>query len=278
MTRFAWAAALAWLSAANATAGPDLATIDRTTRTEPAYQTKSPRYCLLVFGPEAATRVWLVLDGDALYVDRDGDGDLTEEGERVTVPAFKPSDHPFHEGEREVDLGSVKDGERTHTKLTFSQIRYRKTLGKLDADQKDKAAEWQAHLDKIHKQAPDGVADMVTVHIEGPGPKDSIRWFAWIDDGGHLRFADSKEAAPVVHFGGPLTMLVNPGAQIRPDPGPDEHFTVHIGSAGVGRGSFAYSSYDRVPEDVFPVVEVEYPAAANGASPVRERYELKQRC
>ena len=69
----------------------------------------------------------------------------------------------------------------------------------------------------------------------------------------------------------------NPGAKIRPDPAKDEHFTVHIGSAGVGPGSFAYLSYDRVPSGVFPVVEVEYPAAV-GASPVRERYELKQRC
>src|SRR5262249_4307689 len=44
-----------------------------------------PRYCLLVFGPEAKTRVWLVLDGDVLYVDRNGNGDLTEAGERMAV-------------------------------------------------------------------------------------------------------------------------------------------------------------------------------------------------
>ena len=37
----------------------DLAKIDRTIRKEPAYQSKSPQYCLLVFGPKAETRVWL---------------------------------------------------------------------------------------------------------------------------------------------------------------------------------------------------------------------------
>src|SRR5262249_17986366 len=42
-----------------------------------------PAYCLLVFGLEAKTRVWLVLDGDTLYVDRNGNGDLTEEGKPV---------------------------------------------------------------------------------------------------------------------------------------------------------------------------------------------------
>ena len=64
MTRFAWAVAFVGLLAATATAGPDLARIDRVIRKEPGYQTKAPRYCLLAFGPEARTRVWLVLDGD----------------------------------------------------------------------------------------------------------------------------------------------------------------------------------------------------------------------
>lgn len=62
---------------------PDLTKIDRTIAREPAYRSKAREYCLLVFGPEAKTRVWLVLDGDRLYVDRNGNGDLTEEGEWV---------------------------------------------------------------------------------------------------------------------------------------------------------------------------------------------------
>ena len=58
------------------TAPIDLTKVDRTIAKEPAYKTK-PRYCLLVFGPEPKIRVWLVLDGDVLYVDRNGNGDLT---------------------------------------------------------------------------------------------------------------------------------------------------------------------------------------------------------
>ena len=61
----------------------DLTKIDRTIVKEPAYEGK-PKYCLLVFGPEAKTRVWLVLDGDVLYVDRNGNGDLTEPKEKVS--------------------------------------------------------------------------------------------------------------------------------------------------------------------------------------------------
>src|SRR5262245_48209470 len=68
----------------SAASAADLAKIDRTIAKEPAYKGK-PKYCLLVFGPEAQTRVWLVLDGDTLYADRNGNGDLTEEGERLAA-------------------------------------------------------------------------------------------------------------------------------------------------------------------------------------------------
>src|SRR5262245_50015081 len=75
--------ALFLASGTAAPAGVDLSTIDRTVAREPAYRAQ-PRYCLLVFGPEARTRVWLVRDGEVLYVDRNGNGDLTKKGERHT--------------------------------------------------------------------------------------------------------------------------------------------------------------------------------------------------
>src|SRR5688500_551573 len=55
--------------------------VPRTLVREPAYQTKSPRYALLLFGAEARLRVWAVIDGTVLYLDRNGDGDLTQQGE-----------------------------------------------------------------------------------------------------------------------------------------------------------------------------------------------------
>jgi hypothetical protein len=64
----------------------DLTKIDRAIAKEPAYQGK-PKYCLAVFGLEAKTRIWLVLDGDTLYVDRNGSGDLTEPDKQVAKKA-----------------------------------------------------------------------------------------------------------------------------------------------------------------------------------------------
>jgi hypothetical protein len=77
--------ALVLAGGASASARPaDLTRIERAIVKEPCYKSK-PRYCLLVFGPEAKTRVWLVLDGDVLYVDRNGSGDLTEKGKGVAL-------------------------------------------------------------------------------------------------------------------------------------------------------------------------------------------------
>ena len=63
---FSLALTVALLSLGDAGAA-DLTKVDRRIRKEPAYESK-PKYCLLVFGPEAKHRVWLVLDGDVLYV------------------------------------------------------------------------------------------------------------------------------------------------------------------------------------------------------------------
>lgn len=61
----------------------DLASIPRVILKEPAYQGK-PRYCLLVFGKDANTRIWLVRDDQSLYMDRHGNGDLTDPGDKIT--------------------------------------------------------------------------------------------------------------------------------------------------------------------------------------------------
>src|SRR5215470_17357354 len=78
--------------------GADLTKIDRTIAKEPAYKGK-PKYCLLVFGPDAKTRVWLVLDGDVLYVDRNGNGDLTDKGETVREKRVDDQASQFPAGE-----------------------------------------------------------------------------------------------------------------------------------------------------------------------------------
>src|SRR4051812_29976418 len=100
----------AWLSAGAVHAGPPAA--GPGPAKEPAYQTKAPKYGLLRFGPKGEDRVWLVLDGDTLYVDRNGNGDLTEPGDKVAAEK-RPGRDPGESG-RSFDVGDVTVGGRTH--------------------------------------------------------------------------------------------------------------------------------------------------------------------
>jgi hypothetical protein len=53
-----------------------LSRVDRTINKEPFYKGK-PKYGLLVFDPEARIKVWVILDGTDLYVDKDGNSSVT---------------------------------------------------------------------------------------------------------------------------------------------------------------------------------------------------------
>src|SRR5262249_30054469 len=89
--------------------------IDRTIAKEPAYRTSDPRYGLLVFGPDGKDRVWLVSDGDVLYVDRNGSGDLTDPADKVAAEA-RPGVDPEVMG-RTFEVGDIKIGGRVHKNL-----------------------------------------------------------------------------------------------------------------------------------------------------------------
>src|SRR5947207_1342564 len=81
----------------------DLSQVERSLVKAPVYKSK-PRYCLLAFGPEAKMRVWLVQDGDTLYVDRNGNGDLTEGGEKIAAKKNSRTAEPEAKGVYEFEV------------------------------------------------------------------------------------------------------------------------------------------------------------------------------
>src|SRR3954453_17721877 len=119
MSRHVFAVALILLSCSGGEAA-DLKKLDRQLKKEPAYQSKSPRYVLLAFGPEAKDRAWLVLDGETLYVDRNGDGDLTAPRNKVAAKKDGPRDEgpTFEVGE--LTLNGKK---HTHLKVAVSPLK-----------------------------------------------------------------------------------------------------------------------------------------------------------
>src|SRR5215471_14688408 len=246
-------------------AAAELSKIDRTIAKEPTYQSK-PKYCLLVFGLDAKTKVWLVLDGDVLYVDCNGNGDLTGAEKKVR---------------REKARGQVPgnfacgdvvqaDGKTTCRGLTVS-------------GSPEEGEMWVAiNLDGKHEQT------------------------ASVDANGYLQFADSPILAPTVHFDGPLTMDLVPqyleitqiatavekgnaveiirertvrailpkfvrGAE-------NTDLRVAVGTVGRGKGTFARIHHKDLPAGLHPVAEFEFPNRDPAKGPIKINLALTHRC
>jgi hypothetical protein len=267
----AWAPLLVAGIVATPAAAADLKAVDRTIRKEPAYRTKSPRYALLVFGPEARDRVWLVHDGDTLYVDRNGNCDLTDAGE--AVPAKKGRD-PDEFG-YQFEVGELRVGGRIHQGLGVGA-----TPLALYPDEVKNLPGPKAAL----ASEPKACAYGVCLDVDWPGLRGSgaggrvMQGTKGADDSGVLLFAARPADAPVIHFGGPLRVTFD-GARPTLKLERDNDVAVVVGTPGLGAGTFAKIAYEgTVPESAVPRLEILFPPAKAGDSPLRELFELRERC
>lgn len=241
--------------------------VDRSIGKEPTYQSAAPTYCLLTFGPDAKDRVWLVRDGDALFVDRNGNGDLTDPGERVVeADRWKPG------GVRRCfDVPTLTVGGRTHANLSVEMKRVSSVATSMP---NWPVAQATALAD------PKGWAARVTVEIEsakykGTKPDGRIDSAAGMRDlFGLLVFAGRPADAPVVRFDGSLSVSMSglDGTPPTLRPGRDVTIGTSIGTPGVGQGTFATIETEGVvPDDARLVLDVTYPS---GGPDEPVRYEL----
>jgi hypothetical protein len=249
-------------------AAADLAKVDRTIAKEPAYQTKAPKYCLLVIGPEAKARVWLVLDGDTLYVDRNGNGDLTEADKKITAKKGEGTDPG--EGEYLFQVAELHVGTLVHKDLRVG-------VGKIDY-----LATRDEQVKALLAKAPKARGYSVALDVEAPGRtgkglEGRVPYLAaLLDIRGVLQFGDKPQSAPILHFGGPwqVTLFSRDSLTI----GRETDLVLAVGTPGLGAGTTAYVAYEGlIPEGVHPKVEISY-SAKDGGKPVKEVYELKERC
>jgi hypothetical protein len=271
MTRFALV--LAAILASFGSALAEQPKIDRRIGKEPVYQTKTPLYGLLIFGPQGKDRVWLVLDGDTLYVDRNGNSDLTEPGEKIAT-AKRPGGDPEEDG-YSFDVGELTVGGRTHKafKVSFAPLKaFGGDLGK------------RSDVLAALKKDPKALAVSIGVDVEVPGMKGGglggrVGYLAGqVDLKGPLLFSDTPATAPVVHLGGLLQVTFYselPSLRV----GRGSEFILVVGTPGIGPGTFAMVAYtDTIPQSAKPVAMVTYQPAKPGDPPVTEHFEIKDRC
>jgi hypothetical protein len=251
--------------------GTDLAKIDRTIKKEPAYRTK-PRYCLLVFGPKGETRAWLVLDGDTLYIDRNGNGDLTEDGERMKEALVDKEPNPVvAETHQFVDLrdpakSNLSDEDRDVPVLkgTSRYRRFSLSYGVLNKPPKTKSPKEEAKWRDLEERF-DGV---VNVYV----------WVGRVLQCGTARFSARASDAPILHFDGPMVFELGDTEMKLPPDGGGSELSVRLTTPGLGRGAVTrLINFTGVPTDVHPIAQIEFPSKHPGA-PIRRTTVLDHRC
>ncbi len=243
----------------------DLAAIERKIAKLPELSSEQPLYCLLVFGPQADTRIWLVRDGDVLYVDRNANGDLSEAGERVEITAGSRPE----EGVLGFKVGDIVDGELVHKDLNVSWFNVDHLKGS--------DTRVTARLKRDPNFRAVAIAcDVAMPAFHGSGIEGRVSHMALLGDlGGLLDFAPRPEDAPILHFGGPRQITLYGPATLRI--GRRDDLILVVGTPGVGPGSTVSMAYDQViPPDVRPRVDVTVPTA-DGSSLARS-YSFDRRC
>jgi hypothetical protein len=228
---------------------------------EPAYQSKAPGYCLLVIGPEAKKRIWIVLDGDKLYVDRNGNGDLTEPGEQLPVPdgsGVVVAGKPANETEGiffSIPLGALpaSDPRPVFSNLIFA---FTPSKGK-------KPVSFSICTDDpkiMHKQKPQ------------PG----FGTIVWVGIGSGI-LSKRPQDAPIIYLNGPLAMnLAAPKETVLVRGKTAGNLYVTVGTFVTDNGS-RILTLEEIPAGVHPEAEIKFPAAS-GQKPIRVRFLLKERC
>lgn len=245
--------------------GPTSARVTETAKRFPTketvYQSKGPKYCLLTFGREGKTHVWLVFDSvpnplvpgkdkDYLYVDRNGNGDLTEKGERVQAIV--------HEDEQPTFLGGIPSS--TFTTLEFPIGEIKDSEGTIYKDVKV-TVQWFVGRERpctICASAPGRGTQRTELH--------------------KLVFADRPQDAPVLRFGSPTTMRFALGMTQLLSLTEDFNLQAEVGTIGSGPGSFVSMGNDTFSKDLHPVAEIEWPHREASKPPIKVSVTLRQRC
>lgn len=261
---------LPWLSLAilHLAAVPpvELSSIERSLRREPVYQSKAPHYALLVFGPRAEHRCWLVVDGDRLDLDRNGNGDLTEAGECLRcsqVLGIGPGAQRWFEG------GDIllPDGQAKYTRLVILYF----TRSCLSwARKRSTTAGYGWRQLPVNSPRP-AWNHARTRPRSSPSADDPLCWQErWIRPSPRASSVGRNECEIGVRVG-----TLGWGATLQEDR--RVAVTVFCQPPSLKDGLPRVSS-KIIPEGIHPVAEIEFPSSKPSDEPIRVRVGLFRRC
>ena len=216
--------------------------IDRTIAKEPLYEGE-PKYCLFALRDDASVQVWMVEDGKRLYLDRNANRDLTDDG-----PPLEPSDVR--------DLGIPGSASRWDFNYRCTAI--------TAADGSQHTAfdlrRWNYGAEKDSYGLSLSVDDKLPMYAG---------WFGTF-------WSASAATAPMIHFGGPLKPHILRRQEFVVGSGTDR-LSLSFVNPGHGDGATSRLSIEALPSAITPRLTIEWPVA-QGAAPLAKSYPLPERC
>lgn len=212
--------------------------VDHTLLKEPLYQS-TPKYSLITLGKSGEVKVWMVEDGKRLFVDRNANGDLTDDGPPIEPSKVRRLDAKRWDFEYSLDAITPRIGSR-QTSFILRRWNY--------DDQEDSYG--------------------LSLSVDSQMPMYS-GWFGTF-------WSTNRAQAPVMHFGGPFTpkLLRRKEFTIGET---HQRLSLCFVNPGSGPGAESRLSIDALPRFVAPELDIEWPSAAGGA-PLRTSYVLTERC
>lgn len=212
--------------------------LDRTLVKEPAYQA-TPKYSLITLGNRREVKVWMVEDGRQLYVDQNGNGDLTDDGPPLQPGKVRDLGANRWDFEYTLEAIAPPDGTR-HTSLVLRRWNY--------------------------GEGDDSYG--LSLSVNGQMPLYG-GWFGTF-------WATNRAQAPVTHFGGPFTprLLRRKEFTIGET---QQRLSLCFLHPGSGPGAESRLSIEALPRYVVPELTIEWPTAPDRA-PLRTSHELTLRC
>lgn len=233
---------------------------------EPAYQ-HTPLYALVAFGLNREQAVWMVLDGRTLYIDRNGNGDLTEADEKLSMmspdQATARVGNPGFYSHFDVTRTSLQlKGHEQETLELLQWMRDDKFVPKTESERQQKAEFEQRGNERF----------LFT------RKKNDI------ESSYGLVFVRDKNDVQVLYLDGPLTFALKMREQTLLQRGPaGSDLAFHIGTPGRSPSWSSHPTFSplmvkEVPEPVHLLVEVEFPGMTTVAEPIVKQFTLKSRC
>ena len=211
---------------------------DHTIIKEPTYQS-TPKYCLIALGNSGDVKVWMVEDGKRLFVDKNANGDLTDDGPPIEPSNVRNLDANRWDFEYLLDAITPTNGSRS-TSFVLRRWNYNE------------------------KEDSYGLS----LSVDGHMPMYA-GWFGTF-------WSTNREKAPVIHFGGPFTPKLLRRKEFTLGE-KQQRLSLCFINPGSGAGAESRLSIDALSRLVVPTLNIEWPTAGGGA-PLRTSHELTQRC